>query len=79
MAWPSRRPPGGGHGYGLETVCLFLRLVLVANVSLRGASRVLAMLGEALGVPLAVPCWTTGRIRAFFIKQWRPDIRQCRT
>ncbi len=30
-------PLSGGHGYGADTVGLFLRLVLVAGVSLRGA------------------------------------------
>ncbi len=54
--------PLASHGYGPGIVCLFLRLVLVAGVSLRGASRVLATIGEALGQALPVPCWTTGRL-----------------
>jgi hypothetical protein len=39
-----------------------LRLVLVAGVSLRGASRVLATVGQAWGLDLPVPHWTTGRL-----------------
>jgi hypothetical protein len=41
---------------------LFLRLVLVAGVSLRGASRVLSVVSEALGLELKAPNWTTGRL-----------------
>jgi hypothetical protein len=55
-------PPVGGHGYGPGIVCLLLRLVLDAGVSLRGASRVMAVIGEALGLALPVPHWTTGRL-----------------
>jgi hypothetical protein len=44
------------------TIRLFLRLVLVAGVSLRGASRVLAEVSEALGLELKVPHWTTVRL-----------------
>ena len=55
-------PPARGHGYGAGVVCLFLRLVLVAGVSLRGASRALAAVSDALGLGLAVPHWTTGRL-----------------
>lgn len=51
-----------GHGFGAEPICLFLRLVLVAGVSLRGASRVLETMGQALGLDLPVPHWTTGRL-----------------
>jgi hypothetical protein len=64
VAWQrqQQRPPGG-HGYDPRLVCLFLRLVLVANVSLRGASRVLATVRGVLGMPqLPVPDWTTGRL-----------------
>ncbi|MGA2440042.1 MAG: hypothetical protein ABSH08_03720, partial [Tepidisphaeraceae bacterium] len=43
-------------------ISLFLRLVLVAGVSLRGASRVLATISEAWGLAWAAPCWTTGRL-----------------
>ena len=50
------------HGFGAEPICLFLRLVLVAGVSLRGASRVLGTIGQALGLDLPVPHWTTGRL-----------------
>jgi len=52
----------GGHGYSPELIRLFLRLVLVGNVSMRGAARVLATMGQALGVSGSVPCWTTGRL-----------------
>jgi len=51
-----------GHGFGAEPICLFLRLVLVAGVSLRGAPRVLETIGRALGLDLPVPHWTTGRL-----------------
>jgi hypothetical protein len=50
------------HGYGPDVVCLLLRLVLVAGVSLRAAPRVLGTVCEALGLVLPVPCWTTGRL-----------------
>lgn len=50
-----------GHGYGPETVCLFLRLVLEAGVSLRGVPRVLAAINKTLGLGLLRPHWTTGR------------------
>jgi hypothetical protein len=43
-------------------ITLFLRLVLDAGVSMRGASRVIATVSEALGLALPVPCWTTGRL-----------------
>ncbi len=55
-------PPIDSHGFGPQLISLFLRLVLVAGVSLRGASRVLAALSEAWGLQWAVPCWTTGRL-----------------
>jgi hypothetical protein len=50
------------HGFGAEPICLFLRLVLVAGVSLRAAPRVLETVGQALGLDLPVPHWTTGRL-----------------
>lgn len=53
--------PPGQHGYGVDTICLFLRLVL-QGVSLRGAARVLGLLAEALGWPIDIPDWTTGRL-----------------
>jgi len=43
-------------------VGLFLRLVLEAGVSLRSVPRVLSAVSEALGLGLAVPHWTTGRL-----------------
>lgn len=51
--------PGGGYGAGV--VRTFLRLVR-AGVSLRAASRVLALLGEDFVGAAAVPHWTTGRL-----------------
>lgn len=53
--------PPGTHGYGVDTISLFLRLVL-KGVSLRGASRVLALIAEAFGLYLDIPDWTTGRL-----------------
>jgi hypothetical protein len=50
------------HGYGALTVCLFVRLVLTAGVSLRGASRVIETVSGVLGLGLAVPHWTSGRL-----------------
>ena len=52
----------GSHGFGAEPICLFLRLVLVAGVSLRAAPRVLETVGRALGLDWPVPHWTTGRL-----------------
>jgi hypothetical protein len=48
------------HGYGLGTQRFFVRLVL-AGISLRGASRTMAIFAETLGW-LEVPHWTTGRL-----------------
>jgi len=59
---PVDEAPVCGHGYGLETVCLFLHLVLKAGVSLRGAVRVMDVANEVLGLALDVPHWTTGRL-----------------
>lgn len=56
------KAPAGGHGFGLQTLCLFLRLVLEAGVSLRGASRVMQTIGDCLGLELATPHWTSGRM-----------------
>jgi len=53
--------PLGHHGYGVDTICLFLRLVM-NGVSLRGTSRVLAVIAEAFGLPMDIPDWTTGRL-----------------
>jgi hypothetical protein len=58
---PCNDEPPGGHGYGRNTICLFLRLVM-NGVSLRGVPRVLAVLAEAFDLPLEVPHWTTGRL-----------------
>jgi len=53
--------PLGRHGYGVDTICLFIRLVM-NGVSLRGASRVLAVIAEAFGLAMDIPDWTTGRL-----------------
>ena len=58
---PSDDEPPGEHGYGRNTICLFLRLVM-SGVSLRGVPRVLAVIAEAFGLPLEIPHWTTGRL-----------------
>jgi hypothetical protein len=50
------------HGYGALTVCLFVQLVLTAGVSLRGASRVIETVSGVLGLGLAAPHWTSGRL-----------------
>jgi hypothetical protein len=42
-------------------ISLFLRCVQ-AGISLRGTSRVLALLVDAFGLPFDVPHWTTGRL-----------------
>jgi uncharacterized coiled-coil protein SlyX len=39
-----------------------LRLILDGGVSLRGLPRVLALIGEAFGLPIKIPDWTTGRL-----------------
>ncbi len=53
--------PLGHHGYGVDTISLFLRLVM-DGVSLRGALRVMAVIAEAFGLPMNIPHWTTGRL-----------------
>ena len=58
---PYNDEPPASHGYGRNTICLFLRLVM-SGVSLRGVPRVLAVIAEAFGVPLEIPHWTTGRL-----------------
>ena len=50
------------HGYGVNLICLCLRLVLEPGVSLRGVPRVLAVMAEAFAVPLEIPDWTTSRL-----------------
>jgi len=54
--------PPGVHGYGVNLICLCLRLVLAAGVSLRGVPRVLAVIAEAFDLPLEIPDWTTNRL-----------------
>lgn len=50
-----------GHGFPCGVISLFLRLVQ-AGISLRGTSRVLALLADVFGLPFDVPHWTTGRL-----------------
>jgi hypothetical protein len=54
--------PPGVHGYGVNLICLCLRLVLEAGVSLRGVPRVLAVVSAAFGLSLEIPDWTTSRL-----------------
>jgi hypothetical protein len=54
-------PASGSHGYGVNIICLFLRLVM-SGVSLRGVPRVLAIQAEAFGWCIDIPHWTTGRL-----------------
>jgi hypothetical protein len=49
------------HGYTCGVISLFLRFV-ETGISLRGASRVLALLAEIFGAPFVAPHWTTGRL-----------------
>jgi hypothetical protein len=58
---PCNDEPPGHHGYGVNSICLFIRLVL-NGVSLRGVPRALSVIAEALGLPLEIPHWTTGRL-----------------
>lgn len=51
----------GSHGYGVHTICLFVRLVL-KGVSLRGVPRVLTVIADAFGWSMDIPHWTTGRL-----------------
>lgn len=53
-------PPGSG-AYGLDTIGLFVRLVL-SGVSLRGVPRVLEVVSAAWGLCVDIPHWTTGRL-----------------
>lgn len=53
--------PPGPHGYGVDIICLFLRLVR-AGVSLRGVPRVLTLIAEVFGLSIDIPDWTTGRL-----------------
>jgi hypothetical protein len=51
----------GSHGYGVDSITLFVRLVM-AGVSLRGAARVMALLAQVFAWPIEIPDWTTGRL-----------------
>jgi len=53
--------PLGQHGYGVDFICLFLRLVQ-SGVSLRGTPRVLEVIAGTLGWSVDIPHWTTGRL-----------------
>jgi hypothetical protein len=50
------------HQFSVGVMGLFIRLVLLGGVSLRGAGRVLRMLGEMWGWDCRTPHWTTGRL-----------------
>jgi hypothetical protein len=58
---PCDDDPPCEHGYGRNTISLFLRLVM-NGVSLRCVPRVLRVIAEAFGLPLEIPHWTTGRL-----------------
>jgi len=61
------------HTYSLRCIRLFLTLVLSAAVSLRGASRVL----EVLGLAGPAPTWFTGRLwlmRLGYYQLTRPKV-----
>ncbi len=63
------------HHYSLETISLFLQLVLAAATSLRCASRVLALVGSEREPSCRVPTWWTGRwwlLRVGYYKLTRP-------
>ena len=53
--------PPRQHGYGVQLICLFLRLILGCT-SLRGTARVLAITSEACGWGIDIPHWTTVRL-----------------
>lgn len=55
-------PPATTHGFAARCVTWFSRLVLQGGVSLRAASRVLTMIGTAVGSESPIPDWTTGRL-----------------
>ena len=64
------------HSYSATTIFLMLQLVLNAAVSLRGSSKVLTIVNNVLGQPLArVPCWFSVRswlLRIGYYKLTRP-------
>ena len=65
----------GHHQFSLGMIGLFVSLVLSAAVSLRGASRVVELLGTVLELPEATPAWYTGRLwllRVGYYKLTRP-------
>jgi len=65
------------HHFSVGLVLLFLHLVLFAAASLRGASRVFALLQEQLGFSLGMPHWSTGRLwilRLGHYKLTRPKV-----
>ena len=53
--------PPGEHGYGVDLIVLFLRLVM-SGISLRGSMRVLEIHAQAFGWSLEIPHWSTGRL-----------------
>ena len=63
------------HTYSIGCVALFLALVLEAATSLRGAARVLELMGTALDLPIPTPTWSAGRLwilRVGYYKLTRP-------
>jgi hypothetical protein len=57
---------------------LFISLVLSAAISLRGASRVLELVGTVFALPEAAPAWYTGRLwvlRVGYYKLTRPKAQ----
>jgi hypothetical protein len=65
------------HVYPLRCITLFLTLVLSAAVSLRGASRVLEVLGLTGHVPGPKPTWFAGRLwllRLGYYQLTRPKV-----
>jgi hypothetical protein len=65
----------GHHQFSLGMMGLFFSLVLSAAVSLRGASRVLELVGAVFALPEAAPAWYTGRLwllRVGYYKLTRP-------
>ena len=65
------------HVYPLRCITLFLTLVLSAAISLRGASRVLEVLGLTGQVPVPKPTWFAGRLwllRLGYYQLTRPKV-----
>jgi hypothetical protein len=77
-AWPAFTHRIGHHQFSLGMMGLFFSLVLSAAVSLRGASRVLQLVGAVFALPEAAPAWYTGRLwllRVGYHKLTRPKAQ----